>query len=51
MKENKRDDLIEAFTVLSKLLTNLVSLEAKADAHGTERSMQSKFRTVFSENP
>ena len=47
---NKRDDLIEALTILTKLLTNLVSLESKADAHGTERSMQSKFRTIFSEN-
>jgi hypothetical protein len=50
LKANKRDDLIEALTILTKVLTNLVSLEPKADAHGTERSMQSKFRTIFSEN-
>lgn len=42
--------MIEALTILVKLLTNLLTVEDKCDAHGTERSMQSKFRTIFSEN-
>jgi len=37
-------------TILVKLLTNLLTLEDNCDAYGTERSMQSKFRTIFSEN-